>query len=188
MGRRHLLPVTLALLAGCSPAPTVRGPSAPPPFTTELNLKQLMTLVIDPSADVVWDSVKTIITAEGAKEIAPKTDEEWMAVRTGAATLIEAGNMLMLDGRAMDQQSWMASARRLSAAGAATLRAAESKNAEGVFNAGGQIYNACKICHDNYAHFDDKPGAAGYSAQTLARAGDRYPPLAHNVRLGLGKP
>lgn len=184
---RHLMPVAVAMLAACSPAPTARAPSAPP-FTTELNLKQLMTLVIDPSADVVWDSVKTIITTDGTKEIAPKTEEEWAAVRTGAATLIEAGNMLMLDGRAMDQKMWMASARRLSAAGAVTLKAAEAKNAEGVFNAGGQIYNACKICHDNYAHFDDKPGAAGDGAQTIARADYRYPPLAHNVRLGLVKP
>jgi hypothetical protein len=179
----HLLSVAVALLAGCSPVPLARAPEGPP-FTTDLNLKQVMNWVIDPAADVVWDSVKTLMSTEGTKEIAPKTEDEWAAVRTGAATLMEAGNMLMLDGRAMDQKVWMASARRLSRAGAVALRAVEAKNAEGVFNAGGEIYNACKSCHDNYAHFDEKQGAAGPGM----RGKERYALLSHSVRLNTSTP
>ena len=176
---KRLILATAVLLAGCGAAPPARAPA--PPFTLDLPLKDLMNWVIDPAADVVWDSVKTIITTDGTREIAPKTEEEWAAVRTGAATLIEAGNLLMLEGRAMDQQKWMASARRLSRAGALALRAVEAKNAEGVFNAGGEIYNACKSCHDNYAHFDEKQSGAAPGAP-------RYALLSHAVRLNTSRP
>ena len=76
---------------GCSTAPQ------PGPV---IELSQLMEWVIDPAADVVWDSVKTIATEEGTKEIAPRTQEEWDAVRNAAAVLAEAGSSLMSEGRA----------------------------------------------------------------------------------------
>jgi len=152
---QRLIPAGLLFLLGCSAPP----PPAPPPFTTAINLKQLMNWVIDPSADVIWDSVKSIMTTNGTNEIAPKTEEQWAAVRTGAATLVEAGNLLMMEGRAKDNKEWMAAARRLSTSAEQALKAAEAKNADAVFNAGGDIYNACKGCHDRYAFFDQKAPA-----------------------------
>jgi hypothetical protein len=38
-----------------------------------------MEWVIDPAADVVWDSVKSISTEAGTKEVSPQTDEQWAA-------------------------------------------------------------------------------------------------------------
>jgi hypothetical protein len=142
----RLVPLCLLALAACE-AP----PPPPPPFNTSLALKQVMEWVIDPAADVVWDSVKSVITEKGTKEIAPHTDAEWDAVRNAAATLMEAGNLLMLDGRAKDQKEWMTAARRLSDAANQAMKAAQAKNTEAVFTEGGKLYEACRACHLKYA-------------------------------------
>ena len=142
----------MALLIGCSPPPA--APPLPPPAPTPapvLSLLQLMQWVVDPGADVVWDSVKSIMTLSGTQEVAPKTDEEWANVRNGAATLVEAANLLMLQGRARDNNEWPTAARRLSTTAQQALKAAETKSAEALFTAGGEIYNACRACHQRYA-------------------------------------
>ena len=143
----RLIPAGMVLLLGCSPPP----PPATPPFTTTLNMKQLMEWVMDPAADVIWDSVKSIITEKGTREIAPHTDAEWDAVRNAAATVMEAGNLLMIEGRAKDNKAWMAAARRLSDAANQAIKAAQAKNTEALFTEGGNIYKACSACHAQYA-------------------------------------
>lgn len=143
----RLIPAGMVLLLGCSPPP----PPATPPFTTTLNMKQLMEWVMDPAADVIWDSVKSIITETGTREIAPHTDAEWDAVRNAAATVMEAGNLLMIEGRAKDNKAWMAAARRLSDAANQAIKAAQAKNTEALFTEGGNIYKACSACHAQYA-------------------------------------
>jgi hypothetical protein len=162
----HLVLAVPAMLAGCGPAtPPAPGARPAPPFSTALNLKQVMEWVIDPAADVVWDSVKSIMTMSGTREIAPKTDAEWDAVRTGAATLVEAGNLLMLESRARDSKEWMAAAHRLSVAADTALKAVEARKADALFDAGGKIYNACKGCHDRYALFDQPDSAPNKNAK-----------------------
>lgn len=137
------VPLSLALLcSGCSELP---------PFSTTLSMKQFMEWVVDPAADVIWDSVKTVMTLEGTKEIRPRTDEEWAAVRNGAATLAESGNLLMIEGRARDRKEWMAAARRLIDMSGRALKAAEAKNVDALFAAGEDIYHACAACHRQYA-------------------------------------
>jgi hypothetical protein len=142
--------ITLCVCA-CSPPP----PPAPTPvrstFNPVLNLKQVMEWVIDPAADVIWDSVKTIIDQSGTKEIAPQNDEQWATVRNAAATLTESGNMLMIEGRARDQKDWMKIAGILITSSAEALQAAEAKNKEALFAAGGKLYVACNACHHEYA-------------------------------------
>jgi hypothetical protein len=129
------------------------GPTPPKP-NTSLTLKQLMEWVIDPNADVIWDSVKSISTVKGTTEIYPRTDAEWDAVRNSAATLVEVGNSLMLEGRAKDNKQWMKFAQQLSQTSELALKAAQDKNKDALFDAGGNIYNACRGCHDKYAEFD----------------------------------
>ena len=62
-------------------------------------IKDLMLSVVDPSADVVWLSVTTVVDEKGLVETMPKSDEEWLKVRHGAVTLMEAANLLMIPGR-----------------------------------------------------------------------------------------
>jgi len=148
----RMVPLGTLLLLGCS-APTTPAAPAAPPFTPVVDVKQLMTWVIDPAADVVWDSVATIMTEAGTKDIAPHTDEEWAAVRNSAAIVAESGNLLMIEGRARDRDKWMTAARRLAVAANQALKAAEAKNVDSLFAAGGDIYNACAACHQRYASF-----------------------------------
>jgi hypothetical protein len=149
MRLKLFIAVTISLsLWACSP-------DKPNSNTTSLNLKQLMEWVIDSNADVIWDSVKFITTHDGTKEIYPQTDQEWEAIRNSAATLIEAGNLLMLEGRAKDKKDWISSAQRLSMSAEVVLKSAQDKNKEALFDAGGNLYNACKACHDKYAKFDN---------------------------------
>jgi hypothetical protein len=150
-------PLSILLILGCSAPPP--PPPPPPPFAAVVDFKQLMQWVIDPAADVIWDSVQTIITEKGTKEIAPQTDEQWAGVRNSAATLAESGNLLMMEGRARDNKEWMTAARRLSTSASHALKAAEAKQVDALFTAGEEIYHACDGCHQRYADFA-QPNAA----------------------------
>jgi mono/diheme cytochrome c family protein len=115
--------------------------------------------VIDAAADEVWESVAIIITEKGENHKAPKTDEEWAKVRAGAATLVESGNLLMMQGRTRGD-SWNAGAKRLSDAAMVALQATEKKDVEALFDAGAIIYNACSACHAANRVGEDAPDAA----------------------------
>ena len=133
-----------ALTVACSSAPE------PPPFKPVVDNKLLMQAVIDPNADVVWDSVKTIVTAKGTEDIRPRTEEEWTAVRNAAIALTESGNLLMLVPRAKDGGEWMKRSQELINTGEAAIRAIDAKNADRLFTVGGDIYEACSNCHRQY--------------------------------------
>src|SRR6266849_5393041 len=66
------------------------------PTTT---VKDIMDSLVDPSADTLWDSVETIISAAGIEEKPPHTDEEWLNLRRNAVRLVEATNLLLMPGR-----------------------------------------------------------------------------------------
>jgi len=145
------------MMAACSP-PQARTPAVPS-YNTTLNMKQVMEWVIDPAADEVWESVAIIITDKGENQKAPKTDEEWAKVRAGAATLLESGNLLMMQPRARDDSKWMAGAKRMSDAAHIALQAAEKKDVAALFDSGAIIYNACSACHAAYRVGEDTPTA-----------------------------
>ena len=134
-----------------------------------------MTGVLEPSADAIWESVKTIVTATGMEERAPKTDEEWAALRRHALQLIEASNLLQIPGRAMaetgeksaypgielgpeeiqqlvdkDPAGWLMRARALGTALSPTLEAINAKNVTMLQEAGEDLDTACENCHTQY--------------------------------------
>src|SRR5215467_8126508 len=81
-------------------APVAKAAAAPAPdFRLTGTIKDLMDGVVDPSADYLWDSVSTIVTRKGIEERRPRTDEDWKNVRRHAIALIEAPNLLMMEGR-----------------------------------------------------------------------------------------
>ena len=143
---------------------------AAPSYNTALTMKQLMEWVIDPAADEVWESVAIIITDKGENHKAPKTDEDWAKVRAGTATLVEASNLLMMPGRARDNDKWVAASKRLGDAAVVALNAAQNKDVAALFDSGATIYNACSACHSAYRVGDDKPVAE--SVKALPNAAD----------------
>ena len=109
-----------------------------------------MQATIDPTADEIWDSVKTIVSKDKIEEIRPQTNAQWDAVRNHAVTLAESGNLLMMVPRAKDGGEWMARAQELVDSSERAIRAAQAKNADQLFTAGGDIYQACSNCHQKY--------------------------------------
>jgi hypothetical protein len=120
------------------------------PFKTATNLKQTMEWVLDPAADHIWDSAGAIITDAGTEELAPTTDAGWELVRNSAAIVAQSGNLLMLPGIALGENDWMELSAGLVDAGMLALKAAEAQDSDALFKAGGQIYNVCRACHQQY--------------------------------------
>jgi hypothetical protein len=131
----------LLVSSACAPQPAYK------PIAT---VKQLMGAAVAPSADVLFDSVGTIVSTSGVEEIAPKTDEEWKNVGNNALIVAEAGNLLMMGERAKDRGDWMKAAAALTAAGVTALRAVEARNPAALLDAGGQLDAVCDQCHSKY--------------------------------------
>ena len=139
----------VSTLIACSDEREATGQTNPD-FTIVLDHHHMMDWVLDPAAEIIWDSAGTIITAEGERELAPTTDEGWEHVASGAATLAEASNLLMLPGRSMGED-WDAYAKVLMTTSITALDAAKAQDSDALFQAGGEIYQACLACHQQYA-------------------------------------
>ena len=147
-------------------------PPPQPQYRPTATVKDIMTSIIDPEADVLWNSVATIVSLTGTEERAPQTDEEWAAVRRSAVQLVEATNLLRIPHRlvakpgeksenprielqpetiqkmiAEDQARWAGLVDRLHDAAVPALKAIEEKNAKGLFDAGEHLEQACEACH-----------------------------------------
>ena len=106
------------LLVACS-APEETEATAggdAPAYNTTLDVAEIMTLVLEPASDILWDSGGWVLDASGYEELYPTTDEGWDFVRAQAAVIVESGNMLALPGRAEDNDAWMIYSEGLSAA------------------------------------------------------------------------
>jgi ABC-type glycerol-3-phosphate transport system substrate-binding protein len=155
MPRVIIFLVALSLgLAACGEQPDSSTKSADaaiksPAYRPVTDIHQTMAWILDPAADVIWDSAGTIITAQGSTELAPTTDEGWDAVVHAAASLTEAGNLLMIPGRSMGDD-WDEYALGLISAGELAIKAAQDHDSDALFDAGGRIYQVCRACHNQY--------------------------------------
>jgi hypothetical protein len=136
----------LACVCGCLALATVEAQRARiKPVATIMQIHEAM---ISPSSDALFDVGRE----------APKNDKEWTAVRNHAVILTESANMLMLEGRAKDNGNWMKFSTALADAAAAALKAAETKNVDGVLDAGDRIVPVCEACHEPYRDGGRKMG------------------------------
>ena len=129
--------------------------AAPPPAVVAAarpvaSIKQIMNAIVAPGANAVFNAVSTTVTAKGIEEVAPRNDAEWAALGNSAAALAEAGNMMMLDGRAVDAGDWITMSRALVDAGTQALKAAEAKSTDAVLAAGETVNESCDNCHSKY--------------------------------------
>jgi hypothetical protein len=114
------------------------------------SIKQIMNGIVGPGANAVFNSVSTTVTQKGIEEVAPRNDEEWAALGNNAAALAEAGNLMMVDGRAVDSGDWIKMSQALVDAGMKTLKAVEAKSPEAVLTAGETVNASCDNCHAKY--------------------------------------
>lgn len=151
--RRSLVPtVGLALALACpvfaKPKPIAPAPVAAP--GTLLSVRDVMRHIVNPAAESYWKHTGVIDTEAGSDDRTPTADAEWTETVHAAAQVWEAGNLLMMQGRARDAGPWMTYAKQLRDAGVLAFSAAQARDHDKVFDAGGEIYNACFNCHARY--------------------------------------
>jgi hypothetical protein len=141
--RAAILLALLLLVAGCTGA-------TPPPYKAVADVKTLMATVMDPTADIYWGAVGTVVDETGVHELEPKTAEEWDEVLRAGMIVAETGNLLMMPSRAKDGGEWMTAARNLVDKAELAVRAAEARDRQAVFDRGAEMYDACVACHTKY--------------------------------------
>src|SRR5882724_645604 len=143
---RYLLPLSgmTSLLCACVSHHAPPAASQPPPQRPIASLQELMQAEIDTSADGVWNAVETISTQAGIEEHQPRTPEEWVAARSAAITLVEATNLLVIDGRRPAFNGFAAALRE---AGSRAIAAIDAKDPVALVRAGGEIDAVCEACH-----------------------------------------
>jgi len=170
-----LLSVSVFAIAAACNKPAPPPPAQESPFRPTATIQDIMDGIVDPSADGIWESVATIVSAKGTEERRPKTDEEWKVQRHNAIKLLEASNLLLMEGRHVarpgvksenpgielepeqmeklmteDRATFVKLARGLYDATLPALKAIDAKSAEGLLDAGEGIDNACETCHLKY--------------------------------------
>ena len=67
----------VAMAGACQNRESPAPPVAQTEYIPTATIKDLMLSVIDPSADVVWLSVTTVVDDKGLVETVPKSDDDW---------------------------------------------------------------------------------------------------------------
>ena len=147
-----------------------------------------MRLMIDPSADAIWDAVVTEVTTDGVVEMRPETAEEWAVLRRHGVTLVEASNLLLIEGRAIaasgsrsdlpgidlhpdaigtlvadDRDGWTGLAHGLHDAGLSVLAAVHARDVDALLVSGTDLDVACEDCHARFwypGYGDPRPDAS----------------------------
>ena len=121
------------------------------------DMHDTMTWVLDPAADVVWESAGWIITAEGTQDLTPMSEEGWDRVRHSAAVLAESGNLLLLPHLAPETnaEAWIEFSRGMTRVAQEALAAVDAKDSDALFETGGHLYNVCLACHQVYARGEE---------------------------------
>ena len=140
----HWIPlIALVALAGCMEEPP---PEETMTFEVVTDIRETMEWILEPAAEVIWDSAGFIITEAGEQDLSPTTDEGWAKVVHASALMAEAGNLMMIPGRSAGDD-WNSHAAKMTAAGKQAMAAALAQDADALFDAGGQVYQACRSCH-----------------------------------------
>jgi hypothetical protein len=179
------LAVPLAVAAACNRTPPPHPPAAASLTRPVATIKDIMDSIVDPSADALWQSVATVSSAAGIEDRQPRTDDEWADVRRDAIRLVEATNLLIMEGRHVakrgekaenpgveldpekieklindDRQAFVELAHGLQDASLPALNAIDARNADALLAAGAGIDRACESCHLKYWYPDTAQAAA----------------------------
>ena len=158
-------------LAGCRKTPELAHPTT---------IKDLMKSIVDPSGEFLFASIRETSDARGVSRQEPKTDAEWDQVRHHATVLLEAPNLITMEGRKVarpgqhspnpliekepdevqrlidaERAEFLRRAVRLQDAASAVLQAADAKDAGALFKAIERVDKACESCHLHYWYPND---------------------------------
>lgn len=140
--------LVIAAARGARETPAAAAPAVA--IESVATVKQIMKAIVDPAAKKIFNAVGTVIGPEGVVEKAPATADEWEDVGNSAAALIEAGNLMLMGNRAIDQDEWVKMSRAMIDAGRQVLHATQEKNPDKVFELGEPLNESCDSCHGKY--------------------------------------
>lgn len=152
-------------------------------ITPVVSVKELMENMIDPLSDNVFDAVWWDNTSKGVIEHKPVSDEDWEKVKTGAVGIVEgiellkvrrpwtpAGDLNNSQGPNAPELSptqiqakldkdpvlWTAKIQALRNVGLEVLEIVKKKDASALWQAGGDLDDACEACHLEYWYPGDR--------------------------------
>jgi hypothetical protein len=135
---------------GLAASPSISDNAAPAsPFQTHVDMKTFMEHVLSPAAAIIWKVNGLVIDEKGEHDLAPKSDDDWEQIVSGAATLAEATNALMIPERARDQD-WNRYVKKLADAADKAYRAAEAHDLKSISEVSDQLDGICAACHRHY--------------------------------------
>ena len=171
----RVLIAAVVVAAACSPVPRESSSASPPEFRPATSVQDVMLSIVDPAADTIWESVATIVTYGNIEERRPSTDEEWEALRHEAVRLVEASNLLLMEGRQVarpgfrsenpgielepeevqalideDPETWRRLVGDFYGVAMTMLSAVEERDADRLFDEGGPLDVTCERCHQRY--------------------------------------
>ena len=151
IGIRHFPGAVIAVVMTCVAAsPSASDDAAPlSPFQLHVDMKTFMEHVLGPAAAIIWRVNGVVIDEKGEHDLSPKSDEDWEQVVSGAATLAEATNALMIPQRVRDPD-WNPYVKKLSDAANKAYRAAEAHDLKSVSEVSDQLDGICAACHRHY--------------------------------------
>ena len=148
-----------------------------------VSVKELMRFDIDPASDYIFDAVQYDSTLKGARDIYPRTDEDWEKVKIGAVSLAE--NVYLLKIKRpwapkgdvnnstgpnppelspaqiqakydKDPVLWDAKIEALRNAALEVMEIADKRDTKALFEASADIDMACENCHLEYWYPGDR--------------------------------
>jgi len=142
--------VAAALFAACAAwSPSLGEDAGPPPFRAHVDVKTFMEHVLTPAAKIIWTVNGVVIDEKGEHDLSPKSDADWEVIVSGAATLAEATNALMIPERALDAQ-WTFYVQKLAEAADKAYGAAEAHDLKTISRVSDQLDAICAACHRHY--------------------------------------
>jgi hypothetical protein len=113
---------------------------APTTFQPVGNMSQLMIDIIYPTSDALFYVDRD----------PPKNEHEWSLLRGQALMLAESGNLIMMAGRARDQENWIKYSKIMIDLGKTAFKAAQAKDLDGIRALNDPLNEVCVNCHLQY--------------------------------------
>jgi cytochrome c556 len=162
-------------------APAAQGQPADSSDPANYSIRTIMAAMVDPSGDFLFESVADISDEHGVSHKAPRTVQEWDAVRHHLQVLVDAQQLLSAPGRRAaepgdrsanpaienepgqvqklldaEHPDFVRRAQRLAQAASVGLKAADAHDTKALFSAITGIDKACESCHLHYWYPHDQ--------------------------------
>jgi hypothetical protein len=119
---------------------TAATAQAPTTFQPVGNMSQLMIDIVYPTSDALFYVDRD----------PPKNQHEWSLLRGQALMLAESGNLIMMAGRARDQENWIKYSKTMIDLGTTAFKAAQAKDLDGIRALNDPLNDVCVNCHLQY--------------------------------------